>query len=68
MTIKKTFQAKLDSFKSAEENNFVEINVRRGWETWNNLMRKNTKASGLFAFVCKKPKISGTFYVKCESN
>ena len=70
---KKIFQAKLDSFKS-EENKFVEqiktpirggvSELRRELETWNNLMRKNTKASGLFAFVCKKPKISGDFHDK----
>ena len=77
MTIKKTFQAKLDSFKSAEEDQFVKNNVKPGgtcsiWEqllgqckkllTWNDLMRTNTKESKLFAFICKKIKVSGKFH------
>ena len=70
---KNIFQAKLDSFKS-EENKFVEqiktpirggvSELRRELETWNNLMRKNTKASGLFAFVCKNSEYlqSGRYF------
>ena len=30
--------------------------------TWNDLMRKNTKESKLFAFICKKIKVSGKFH------
>ena len=30
--------------------------------TWNDLMRKNTKESKLFAFICKNIKVSGKFH------
>ena len=79
LKLKKSLQAKLDSFKSAEENQFVENNVKPKktrrcsiWEqlmgqckklvTWNDLMRKNTKESKLFAFICKNIKVSGKFH------
>ena len=71
------FKAKLDYFKSAEENQFVENNVNpkkttcsvfeqiagmcNRVETWNDHMRKNTKEPKLFAFICQKPKVSGKF-------
>ena len=34
--------------------------------TWNDLMRTNTKESKLFAFICKKFKVSGKFHEKLQ--
>ena len=43
--LKNTFQAKLNSFKSAEEKKFVEVNVlpRKTLQTWNYVTIKNLK-------------------------